>query len=46
MTECGRAIRLCKSREYVCQKLFLIFQILEDLWLVVYELEESFFVCF
>ena len=46
MTESGPAIQLCKAREYVCQQGFLVFQIIEGLCLAVYELKESFFVCF
>ena len=46
MSECGPAIQLCKAGEYVCQPEFLVFQIIEGLWLAVNELKESFFVCF
>lgn len=46
MTVCGPAIQLCKTREYVCQQVFLIFQISAGLWPAVNELEESFFVGF
>jgi hypothetical protein len=46
MTGCGPAIQLCKTGEYVCQWLFLIFQISEELQLAVNELKEGFFVCF
>jgi hypothetical protein len=46
MTVCGPAIQLCKTREYVCQQVILIFQIIAGLWLIVDELKESFFVCF
>lgn len=46
MTECGPAIQLCKAGEFVCQQVFLIFQILGGLWPAVNELEESFFVGF
>jgi hypothetical protein len=46
MTVCGPAIQLCKTREYVCQWVFLIFQTLKELQLVVNELQEGFFVGF
>ncbi len=46
MNECGAAIQLCKAKEYVCQRGFLIFQIVAGLWPAVDELKESLFVCF
>lgn len=46
MTGCGPAIELCKTKEYICQWAFLIFQILKELQLAVNELKEGFFVCF
>jgi hypothetical protein len=46
MTKYGPAIQLCKAREYVCQQVFLIFQISGVLGPAVNELKESFFVCF
>ena len=46
MTGCGPAIQLCKVREYVCQRVFLIFQIIEELQLAFNELKEGFFVGF
>jgi hypothetical protein len=46
MTGCGPAIQLCKVREYVCQRVFLIFQITAALQLAVNELKEGFFVSF
>lgn len=46
MTECGRAIQLCKAGEYVCECEILICEIMEGLCPAVNELMESFFVCF
>lgn len=46
MAECGPAIQLCKAGEDVFQKLFLIFQISEQLQPAVNELKKSFFVRF
>ena len=44
MTKCGPAIQLCKAGESVCKWVFLIFQIIADLWLAVNQLEKSIFV--
>jgi hypothetical protein len=46
MTGCWPAIQLCKTREYVCQKGILVFQISGALWLAVNELKEGFFIGF
>ncbi len=46
MTECGPTTQLCKVREFVFQRGFLIFQIFEVLRLTVNELKEGFFVSF
>jgi hypothetical protein len=46
MTVCEPATQLCKTGEYICQRVFLIFQISGSLWPVVNELKEGFFVGF
>lgn len=46
MTEYVLTIQLYQTSEYICKQGFLIFQILEDTWPAVIELEEGLFVYF
>jgi hypothetical protein len=44
MNEYGPAIQLCKAKEYVCNGMIFVCEIMEGLCPAVNELKESFFV--
>ena len=46
MNECGLAIQLCKAKEYVCNGMIFVCEMMEGLCPAVNDLKESLFVCF